>query len=353
MIEKKIMLEENKNRLLVLDSLRGLAAIMVVFFHYTMNREQANYGFRLGTTGVDLFFIISGFVIFLSLNKVSSSYEFVVNRLVRLYPTYWASVTFTFILIYLTHYFQNIVYDPINIEYYLWNLTMFQFFNKIPDLDGPYWTLSIELLFYFLMLILFKIKVLKYANYIGLVLAVFFTICAHFCKEFTYIRVFMVEYPLFQFIPLFFAGISFYDLYTKKQNRFFIYLSLIVYLICQILMYQYAGRSRNYISQTEYALMLSSFFILFFLFVNNKLGFIVSKYTIFLGKISFCLYLIHQYLGFNTIIPKMMDNFGLNFWIAAVLIALPITILIATLITFFIEIPLNKKLKSLLLKKKQ
>ena len=43
-----------------LDALRGIAALVVVLFHLTMEREQAKLGFELGVTGVDLFFIISG-----------------------------------------------------------------------------------------------------------------------------------------------------------------------------------------------------------------------------------------------------------------------------------------------------
>src|SRR4051812_39368993 len=84
-----------------LDALRGIASLMVVFFHYTMGRPQADVGFVLGTTGVDLFFIISGFVIFMSLNKITRSTDFIINRVSRLYPTYWTAVTFTFVILLL------------------------------------------------------------------------------------------------------------------------------------------------------------------------------------------------------------------------------------------------------------
>src|ERR1044072_9360250 len=85
------------SRIKELDALRGIAALMVVFFHYTFWRPQAKLGFNLGTTGVDLFFMISGFVIFMSLLHINQSKEFVINRISRLYPGYWACVTFTFI----------------------------------------------------------------------------------------------------------------------------------------------------------------------------------------------------------------------------------------------------------------
>jgi len=39
-----------------LDALRGIAALIVVFFHFTMGQKEFNTFFKLGTTGVDLFF---------------------------------------------------------------------------------------------------------------------------------------------------------------------------------------------------------------------------------------------------------------------------------------------------------
>lgn len=81
---------------LVLDALRGIAAVLVVLFHLKMDTGNPDYGLHLGMTGVDLFFLISGFVIFMTLRKTSSSNDFVISRFIRLYPTYWACVSFTF-----------------------------------------------------------------------------------------------------------------------------------------------------------------------------------------------------------------------------------------------------------------
>ena len=44
-----------KKRYLELDSMRGFASLLVVFFHFTMGRNEAGLGFKLGTTGVDFF----------------------------------------------------------------------------------------------------------------------------------------------------------------------------------------------------------------------------------------------------------------------------------------------------------
>ena len=157
-----------KRRYLELDALRGLAAISVVFFHYT-RPQNVSHIFSFGVTAVDLFFMISGFVIFMSINKISSGKKFVINRISRLYPTYWFCVIFAFAVMT----FLKISKFPINhIKIYSsWdfvaNLTMFQLYFNVPNLDGPYWTLIVEMLFYILILILFQLNLLKHITLIG------------------------------------------------------------------------------------------------------------------------------------------------------------------------------------------
>ncbi len=102
-----------------------------------------------------------------------------------------------------------------------------------------------------------------------------------------------------------------------------------------------------FITSYEYATMLGLYFLLFILFVNHKLKFIVSKPTLFVGKISFALYLIHQFISIEYIIPGLEKYVTRNFWITSA-IALTISISLATLITYFIEIPIGKKMNKAL-----
>ena len=83
--------------------------------------------------------------------------------------------------------------------------------------------------------------------------------------------------------------------------------------------------------------MLTIYFILFILLVNNKLKFIVSKTTLFLGNISFALYLTHQSLSVEFIVPFLTNSLKMNFWIATIGFAIPISFLIAIIITFKFE----------------
>lgn len=83
-----------KKRLIELDALRGIAALSVVIYHYT-TRYNSLYGhdsfldnnyFHYCSQGVQLFFMISGFVIFLTLNHIKKPMDFVISRFSRLYP---------------------------------------------------------------------------------------------------------------------------------------------------------------------------------------------------------------------------------------------------------------------------
>lgn len=342
---------KTNNRFLELDALRGIAALLVVFFHFTMRRPEADLGFKYGTTGVDLFFMISGFVIFMSINKVSKSSDFIINRLSRLYPTYWACVTFTFLLILLRILMAKHSLEMVPFGQYLGNLTMFQSYLRIKNLDGPYWTMTTEMLFYILILVLYHFKILKHLNliFIALILSAF--IGFHFLYDFEITQQIKSFIPLLEFLPLFFSGILFYKIYHSSGNHIRYYATLLGCLITQISFFNYAGRSFNYIDTFEYAVVLSIYFIVFTLLINNKLKMIVTKPTLFLGKISFSLYLIHQYISRSVLIPILTKKLHINFWVAAVFITLPIIIAVAGIITYYIEIPFSRKMKLYLHKK--
>ncbi|MDB5142589.1 MAG: acyltransferase family protein [Mucilaginibacter sp.] len=325
------------NRFKELDALRGIAAIMVVLFHI-MRKDQIT---KLGVTGVDLFFMISGFVIYMSLTKVKNSLEFVINRVSRLYPTYWACVTFTFLLMctYETHYF--LANNFIN---FLGNMTMFQYYLGMKDLDGPYWTMIIEMNFYIGILLLFHFKKLKYLNIIGIALSVIVAIMTPFFYRNLFFSSILTAIPLLTFAQLFFAGIVFYNIHQNKGKPLNNYIILFICFISRVLLFNYSGRTAGYITHVEYIIMLMIYFALFVLFVNGKLKFIVSKGTLFLGRISFPLYLIHQYVSLAVIITILTVKFNVPYWLAA-LIALITVIILASFTTYLIEIPLGKRMK--------
>src|ERR1700722_11754073 len=101
-----------QNRLRGIDSLRGLAAMAVVLFHYTtcydfwFGRTGSGLLFYLpkGCFGVQLFFIISGFVRFKTLDRPPDLKTFAVARSARLYPPFFICVTIALAVVGVTHW---------------------------------------------------------------------------------------------------------------------------------------------------------------------------------------------------------------------------------------------------------
>src|SRR5262245_59868150 len=98
-------LRDSSPRLATLDALRGLAALLVVLFHI-FTAPQAGEARRvaalfssvdIGHLGVCLFFIVSGYVIPLSLDRLALG-VFWWRRFVRLYPCYWLSIVLVLIV---------------------------------------------------------------------------------------------------------------------------------------------------------------------------------------------------------------------------------------------------------------
>jgi peptidoglycan/LPS O-acetylase OafA/YrhL len=331
----------SNNRILELDALRGIAALSVVCFHATMGREEANYGFKLGVTGVDLFFIISGFVILLTLEKTQKWQDFVVSRFSRIFPTYWTCVTFTALSILIINYRQ--IPENIGVQY-LANLTMFQLYFHQIDMDGPYWTMIVELLFYLVMLTIYLFKSLHRIERIG-ILFLFIIICYHLLLNSKYHflhELISYYFPLINYFPLFFAGIIFYKLKFSKyssRNAFFQYILILICFVIQYNLFDDGVRSSGYIDRETYGRMLFLYLIVFLAYVNNHLFFIVNPISIFLGNISYSLYLVHQRLILR--IFYINDQyFHLNFFVCAIFIALPIAAIVATIINKKIEKPM-------------
>ena len=154
-----------RERLSELDLLRFVAALAVVLYHFTgfggggAWPEPAREVFpdlapltRFGYLGVDLFFVVSGFVILMSAWGRGPG-EFGVSRLVRLMPAYWVSVllgALIYALFRLGHGVPGLVVP---------NLTMLQGGLGVRNVDAVYWTLWVELHFYVLVAVLAAIGI--------------------------------------------------------------------------------------------------------------------------------------------------------------------------------------------------
>ncbi|WP_422047400.1 acyltransferase family protein [Rosenbergiella collisarenosi] len=88
------MINNNKNKIEALDGLRGIAVIAVVLYHYSWFVHPLELSFlRRGYIGVDIFFIISGFLACYTTKNyglsIKSAIKYLCLRLVRVYPAYF------------------------------------------------------------------------------------------------------------------------------------------------------------------------------------------------------------------------------------------------------------------------
>ncbi|MFF4275928.1 acyltransferase family protein [Streptomyces sp. NPDC001536] len=153
-------------RLHAIDGLRLVAALMVVVHHYAgtyrVNQpDNAIWGrpvseimptvFRFasyGWIGVEIFFVISGFVICMSCWGRTPR-QFFVSRVIRLYPAYWFGILFTTgVLAALPGVWPRQPWREV-----LLNFTMLQAGSGVENVDRVYWTLWSELRFYLLFLV--------------------------------------------------------------------------------------------------------------------------------------------------------------------------------------------------------
>lgn len=340
------------SRLKPLDAMRGIAALSVVFFHFTLGHPALEKYFRFGTTGVDLFFIISGFVIFMSLEKSDGIKTFAVNRLCRLYPAYWMGVLFSFVLISIHfHFTQKYPIDQPWITL-AGNLTMFQYYLGLHDLEGPYWTMIVEMLFYLLMAALFLTRRPERVRSIGASLCVLLVTASLYVDHVMWVKELFVKAPLLYHFPLFYAGILFYMRYTGKASSTLFYCTLALAFIAQLALFPHTWRACKHMTRFEYLFVLSGFFAVFLFFIAGKMERIANPITLFLGKISFPLYLTHQYLSINLIIPFIVWKFQWSVMLAALFVALPASLLVATAIHYTAEVHGTRMMKRLLTGKK-
>ncbi|WP_277972737.1 acyltransferase family protein [Pantoea agglomerans] len=285
-----------EERLYYLDSIRGVAALMVASAHFI--ERTPLHGvlffkfFNLGQIGVVAFFILSGMVIPYSLRAGKRPLlKFLVSRFFRLYPAYWFSVllaVFTFTCLY------GIKIPIVTI---LKNVTMFQSLMRAPDLFGVYWTLIIEILFYTLCACLFLINLLSKENVkfcislCLLAISVMLSLARYFFE-----RKLPVAIPLC--MSLMFFGSIWRDVSlgvanraTKKSSVIFLSFFLVFLIPISFMAYNRDyGHGENAIS---YVVSYTAGIALT-IFLTTKFK-IYNKIIVYLGSISYSVYLVHPF----------------------------------------------------------
>ncbi len=160
-------------RLAGLDGLRGVAVLLVVAYHYTVRwappiaRETVypyggvfvrRFGLEYAWSGVELFFVVSGFVILMSLEKSASILDFARRRLARLWPAMLVCSLLTMLIapfgpprwrVGLVSWLTSILFIDPDVAGGLLHR------RDLAWVDGVYWTLWVEVRFYVMAALVF------------------------------------------------------------------------------------------------------------------------------------------------------------------------------------------------------
>lgn len=131
-----------QRNLKTLQVLRAIAATSVVYFHIAAIPS-------FGSFGVDIFFVISGFVMAMVIADGQSPRTFAVSRLARIVPLYWILTTCLLVVAVLTPQLLNST--TANVGNYLKSLFFIPYFKENGQLHPMLtvgWTLNYEMFFY-------------------------------------------------------------------------------------------------------------------------------------------------------------------------------------------------------------
>lgn len=335
--------------ILCLDGLRGWAAIYVMLFHYTFNLFPSIAIVTNGYLAVDLFFVLSGFVMMMvyGISDFNFSHykRFLKHRFARIYPTY-----FFWLVICLIVFF----YCGFSTKTILTNLLLIQNITMSPSALGTSWSLSVEIVLYICFPVLLWI-VKKFSPQVVCMSAIT-GLCA----------VAYVDLPLI-YDEIRWNGIldvsSCKGLGSLLRGGCGFVLGMLSYKISQML----KQKNEMILNAFLYGVFLLIWIliqlkdfdvVLVGLFsalvallptVTAKKNLIVrilsNKLSVFLGKISYALYLCHLVV-FWYIIDRY-EYFVVNSF-TSLLSAILLSMVFATLSYRYIELPTRKKLRKIL-----
>jgi peptidoglycan/LPS O-acetylase OafA/YrhL len=337
-------------RLPALDLLRFIAAAMVVLFHYTfrgaIDGAYTTAAFpeldgltRYGYLGVNLFFIISGFVILLTVDAGGGRpAHFVASRISRLFPAFWVAVTLTFVI--------TVVADAafqVSFRDYLSNLGMFPSWLGSPYVDGVYWTLETELYFYLLVTgyLLFLRRRVRIEWLLVAWLLVILPLVPNELGPTRFRALTMADTG-----PFFVAGCIFYRVWREGWTPSRIGILLLSWLYALVITTKGTSNvETNFeaaVSPLVASLVVTMAFAVFIGFtLRPSLFRIGGRRASLLGALTYPLYLIHQNVGYLVI--NAAEPIGGRWFALGVAIVTSLTI--AYLIHRLVERPFNPRLR--------
>lgn len=342
---------------------RFIAAICIVIFHFGRNchlfyNSFTGFIFKQANIGVSFFFILSGFVMIIAYNNNSKidTFEYIKNRFARIYPVYLLSIFLILI--------HSILRKEIDFQGLFLSVLMIQSWlpGKALIFNYPGWSLSVESFFYIIFPFLFnsfyKKKKLKTITISILAFWLISQITLHLMiptnpfREFPLSSEDLYYFPFMHLNEFLIGNLAGLYLLNKSENqRNYDWQILAVFFILILaLKFPFGLIYQNG--------MLAFLFIPLILLISLNVGkltaFFSNKICIFLGEISFGIYILQFPVWFwisDYRLKKYFQIDKIDDSTFAFFIRLFVLILISSLSFKFFETPMRKKIKKLQTKK--
>ena len=330
-------------RIVGLDVLRGFAAVAVMLQHHGQYYDVLYPGrFPLaidlgpGHFGVELFFIVSGFVILMTIERKKTVREFAISRVARLMPAFLAALIMATVIRTLL---PMPLLDTPTLPQFLANLTMAPSLFGQTAMDMPYWTLTYELVFYIGMALILAIGMLRWTEWFGLLavaVSCLFIATLDVSMHHRSSIVLLVYYSNF-----FLIGICLYRIHARMA-RPVSWVALVVAIAATVL----GGGEKSFDTPGRIYLPLTVAFTALVWFAIGRHGkWLTWRPLVFLGKVSYPLYLVHVVLRFAVIRWAMAEGWST---LAGVVAAGLVSLIVATLLHYFVELPGGRWLRTAL-----
>jgi len=324
-----------------LDGIRAIAALMVIFFHFFHNYQlEPGLGFlkkisTFGQTGVDLFFVLSGFLItrilFYSKDKKNYFINFYWKRTLRIFPLYYLFLIIFYFGLPLIGVIDYHGFDQ-QFYYYIYLQNFALTFNW-SNAFGPnhYWSLAVEEHFYLFWPLLVYFTTKKALSKIVYFIIVF-ALLLRLYMVYNGLGVFYFTFTRFDALALgaLLAILELKNIFEPKYLTKFLIAMFAVALPTAFILVKYSGDG-NYLVQSFKFLLLSLFYfnligVVLCLQPTNIINKILTNnFFSYTGKISFGLYVYHPML-----ILILSKYFITGYIIADLLILTTLTYLIAS-----------------------
>lgn len=322
-------------RSVCLDIIRGGAALLIVFFHFTWAYNNnpahaagvyhADWGWSVpfGYAAVVTFFMLSGYLaaryVFAGGRRGGASPKrFIVKKLKRFYPTFWVCMTFTAVV--LTLWYTE---ERVSLLQWAANLTMVSRLFGVPFVDGAYWTMQCELIF---VVIAAGLSLVTEPRRIYRILLawIIISLAVQLCGFPKFLRWALITNHSQDFI----AGMVIYRLRRERIT----WLTGVILLLCPVNAATLDGPfgSSIFFFVVSAILIYTAELLDRYISGNN----IVIRVFSWIAAVSYPLYLIHEMVGFTVI--RQMRAHGLTHP-ATILIPIAIVLAIAALVHYQVE----------------